>query len=121
VASGINIRDSGGRTALWCAASKGHDAIVRILLAQDCVDANSTDNQGITPLSEAVSQYLRRRQYLKTHRSKVEIRKAAAIELILGHPAIDIASAGDGALQRLLSRCAESGHQRIVELLAQKG
>jgi ankyrin repeat protein len=120
-ASGLNIRDNCGRTALWYAASKGHDAVVRILLAQDGIDVNSMDNQGITPLSDAVSQYLRRRQYPKTHRSNAEIRKVAVLELILAHPAVDITSVDEEALQTLLSRCAESGHGRTVELLAQKG
>ena len=66
----VNSKDSDGRTPLSCAAEKGHEAVVKLLLAKDGrtplswavvklllakdrVDMNSQDDYGRTPLSWA--------------------------------------------------------------------
>ena len=48
-----NSGDNGGRTPLWYAARRGHEAIVRLLLCREDVVADSQDEQGETPMSKA--------------------------------------------------------------------
>jgi ankyrin repeat protein len=54
---GVNSADSNDRTALHCAASKGHDSVVEYLLSKeatlDCETTSRSDG-GITPLYSAV-------------------------------------------------------------------
>lgn len=46
--------DPNGWTPLYVAAWYGHEAVVKLLLATGCVDADSKDIHGFTPLSRAV-------------------------------------------------------------------
>lgn len=52
----MNAKDSGGRTALWYAASRGHVEIVKALLAHGA-DANVRDRRaGLTVLGIAAME-----------------------------------------------------------------
>jgi ankyrin repeat protein len=53
-AEDLNRVDKDGRSALWIAASLGHVAIVRLLLAEPNIDAGQSDDAGQTPLHAAV-------------------------------------------------------------------
>jgi ankyrin repeat protein len=44
-------KDGHGRTPLWRAAEKGHEAVVNLLLERDDVTADLKDNMGQMPLS----------------------------------------------------------------------
>jgi ankyrin repeat protein len=46
-----NVKDTYGWTPLLWAANKGHEGIVKLLLATDTVDLDSRNNNGRTPLS----------------------------------------------------------------------
>lgn len=49
----VNARDDDGRTALWCAASRGTDSIVHAILSRDDTDPNVPDNENKTALHKA--------------------------------------------------------------------
>lgn len=49
-----DICDYEGRTALSYAAAADHAKVITLLLAEGCVNMNSRDNKGHTPLSHAV-------------------------------------------------------------------
>jgi ankyrin repeat protein len=44
------------RTPLYWAAGGGHEAVVRLLVERDDVEADSKDGSGRTPLSRAAGQ-----------------------------------------------------------------
>jgi ankyrin repeat protein len=46
------LKDKDGRTPLWWAAGKGHEAVVKLLL-ESKADVSSKDKFGQTPLREA--------------------------------------------------------------------
>lgn len=49
-----NSKSNNGRTPLWWAAWAGHEAVTRLLLKQEGIDLNLTDDEyGSTPLAEA--------------------------------------------------------------------
>ena len=50
----VNVRDSGGETALYVAAQKGHQEMVELLLANKA-EVNAADINGRTPLQVAMS------------------------------------------------------------------
>ncbi|KAL8991286.1 MAG: hypothetical protein Q9169_007903 [Polycauliona sp. 2 TL-2023] len=52
-ASIVNARDAHLSTPLSRAAEKGHQAVVRLLLAQDDIEADAKDHLGQTPLARA--------------------------------------------------------------------
>ncbi|RYP68349.1 hypothetical protein DL771_006735 [Monosporascus sp. 5C6A] len=51
----VNSKDNSGRTPLWWAAAKGHEAVVKLLIERDDVEADSKDESGQTPLSWAAA------------------------------------------------------------------
>lgn len=52
----VEVTDIHGRTPLFWAACKGHEAVVKILLDTEYVDADNKDSKGETPLL-AAAQY----------------------------------------------------------------
>ena len=51
----MESKGNDGQTPLSWAAEKGHETVVKLLLAKDCVDQDSKDKDGRTPLSWAAS------------------------------------------------------------------
>jgi ankyrin repeat protein len=50
----LDLKDTSGRTPLSWVAGEGHEGIVQLLIARDCVDPDSRDTEyGLTPLSRA--------------------------------------------------------------------
>jgi Ankyrin repeats (3 copies) len=55
-AQNLDLKDSYGRTPLWWAAEKGHEAVVKLLLETGKADVDSKDTEhGRTPLSWAAA------------------------------------------------------------------
>lgn len=53
----VNMRNRKGQCALWCAASRGHEDAVGILLPQDGIQVNAADlERKVTPLGMAVKR-----------------------------------------------------------------
>ena len=99
-----SVRDSYGRTSLSWAARNGHEAVVRLLLAQDGVSPDSKDKYGQTPLLWAARN-----------------GHEAVVELLLAQEGVDLNSS-DSYDQTPLSWAAENGHETVVRLLlAQDG
>ena len=48
-------KDSWGRTPLFWAAANGHEAVVKVLVEQEDVEADSKDRYGWTPFSQAAA------------------------------------------------------------------
>ncbi|KAL2818866.1 ankyrin repeat-containing domain protein [Aspergillus granulosus] len=119
---GLNPLDVHGRAPIWYAGSKGHDQALRALLPlvdhPRAVDA--MDDEGKTPLAEAVEQWTSRRDYPVTQRSRALGRRADAIRQLVAHPMVKTESLGDEQLWVLLGRCVRGGYVEIVEGLAKK-
>ncbi|KAF2179509.1 hypothetical protein K469DRAFT_300743 [Zopfia rhizophila CBS 207.26] len=109
----INSKDGGdeydgGRTALSYAAERGHEAVVKLLLAKDGVDINSKAGyRGRTALSYAAKE-----------------GHGAVVKLLLAKDGVDINSK-DGVdygigRRTALSYAAEEGHEAVVKLLLAK-
>ncbi|KAH7109509.1 hypothetical protein EDB81DRAFT_849326 [Dactylonectria macrodidyma] len=52
----VDARDEDGRTPLWLAAKKGHEAVVKLLLDMGKADVNAKDRYDQTPLSQAAEK-----------------------------------------------------------------
>ncbi|KAI9763674.1 MAG: hypothetical protein M1839_006322, partial [Geoglossum umbratile] len=100
-----NAIDEDGRTPLWLAAEKRHEAIVKLLLAKDGVDINSKDFEyGQTPLSRAAGG-----------------GHEAVVKLLLAKDGVDINPKDFEYGQTPLSRAAGGGHEAVVKLLLETG
>ncbi|KAI9773365.1 MAG: hypothetical protein M1840_007580 [Geoglossum simile] len=96
-----DLWDSYGRTPLLWAAEKGHEAVVKLLLATEKVDVDSKDGTwGRTPLSWAAE---------KGHE--------AVVKLLLATEKVDVNFKGSSWGRTPLSRAAEKGHEAVVKLL----
>jgi ankyrin repeat protein len=123
-------QDSKGRTPLSLAASQGHEAVAKLLLAYD-VDADSKDSHGRTPLlwaaeygHEAVAKLLlahnvdadSRDSHGRTPLSwTASLGHEAVAKLLLAHN-VD-ADSRDSDERTPLLWAADSGHEAIVKLL----
>ena len=94
-----DIKDTEWQTPLWWAAEKGHEAVVKLLLARDGVDPDSKDKGGRTPLWWAAE---------KGHE--------AVVKLLLARDGVDPDSK-DTRGRTPLSWAAENGHEAVVKLL----
>ncbi|KAL3466264.1 ankyrin repeat-containing domain protein [Aspergillus heterothallicus] len=119
---GMNLLDSHGRTAIWYAASNGHDAALRVLLP--LVDhpraIEFADDQGKTPLVEAAEQWTSRREYPASQRSRALARRADVIRQLLLHPMVKTELLSDEDLWLLLGRSVRGRHVEIVGGLVRK-
>ncbi|KAL8299133.1 hypothetical protein RB593_009145 [Gaeumannomyces tritici] len=90
-------------TNLIIASHFGHEAVVKLLLATDKVDADSKDNNGRTPLSWAAAN-----------------GHEAVVKLLLGTGKVDVDSKDNNG-QTPLSWAAANGHEAVVKLLLGTG
>jgi ankyrin repeat protein len=96
----INLKDRSGRTALCIACSRGNEAVARLLLNCNDVQADSRDPvYGRTPLSFAA-----------------EGGHEAVVRLLLDRNDVQ-ADSRDGGDRTPLSFAAEHGHEAVVRLL----
>ncbi|KAI9781882.1 MAG: hypothetical protein M1839_005676 [Geoglossum umbratile] len=99
-----DLEDSSRRTPLSWAAERGHEAVVKLLLAKDGVDINSKDSYGgQTPLSLAA-----------------ERGHEAVVKLLLAKDGVDINSKDSYGGQTPLWWAVERGHEAVVKLLLAK-
>ncbi|KAF2194641.1 Pfs, NB-ARC and ankyrin domain protein [Zopfia rhizophila CBS 207.26] len=98
-----NLKDKDGQTTLSRAASNGHEAVVKLLLANDGVDPESKDKDGRTPLSWAASNG----------------REAAVVKLLLAKDGVDPESK-DNYGRTPMSWAASNGREAVVKLLLAK-
>jgi ankyrin repeat protein len=137
IGTGIDIKDSWGRTPLSWAAMNGHEAVVRLLLETGQVDINSRNNSGWTPLfwaavngHEAVVRLLldtgkaeinSRDNDGRTPLSRAAVnRNEAVIRLLLDTGKAKINSRDNGGWTAL-SWAAVDGHEAIIRLLLDTG
>ena len=99
VSTDVDAKDSRGRTPLSWAAARGHEAVVKLLLATGKVDPDSIDKYNQTPLSWAAGS-----------------GHEAVVKLLLATGKVD-PDLKDVDNRTPLSRAAESGHKAVVELL----
>jgi len=128
-----DLIDQRGRTPLSWAASRGHEAIVRLLVGRVDVDADSKDHDGGTPLSwaaenghEAIVRLLVGREDVEADSKDKYGRTPLSWAAIYGHEAIvrllvgceDVkADSKDKDGRTPLSWAAFYGHEAIVRLL----
>ena len=126
-----DFKDSKGQTPLSWAAGRGHETVVKLLLAKDGVDPDSKDWLGRTPLSwaaehEAVVQLLLAKDGVdpdsKDWMGRTPLSWAAGrgheavVKLLLAKDGVDPDSKG-WLGQTPLSWAAEHGHEAVVKLL----
>ncbi|OKP09891.1 Ankyrin repeat domain-containing protein 50 [Penicillium subrubescens] len=96
--SHIEITDIHGRTPLFWAAYNGHEAVVKILLDTESVDADIKDSKGETPLLAAAQH-----------------GHAAVVKLLLETRRVDVNS--KVGYETPLFRAAWEGREAVVKLL----
>lgn len=131
----VGALDKDNRSPLWYAASKGHVAVVKLLLATGETNAsNANDWLGGTPLSYAMCCGHEEVVKLLTTQTTIEFVETArtealcsairgddqiAVKLLLNTGKIDINAKSEG--QTPLSHAAQKGEFRIVERLLDTG
>ncbi|KAH0563399.1 hypothetical protein GP486_002033 [Trichoglossum hirsutum] len=96
-----DLPNSYGQTPLSWAAERGHEAVVKLLLATEKVDVDSKDTEyGRTPLSWAA-----------------ERGHEAVVKLLLATEKVDVDSKDTEYGRTPLSWAAERGHEAVVKLL----
>ncbi len=128
-----DLKDSYGQTPLSWVAQRGHETVVKLLMARDDVEADSKDRSGRTPLSwaaegghESIVKLLLAREDVeadsKDDRGQTPLSWAARrghesiVKLLLARDDVE-ADSKDNIGQTSLSWAAEKGHKTIVELL----
>ena len=129
-------RDSNFQTPLSWAAQNGHEAVVKLLVERDDVEADSKNTKRWTPLCwaalnghEAVAKVLLGREDVeadwKTADRQTPLLLAAnhghnaVVELLIEQENVDV-NARDGFGQTPLMLAASSGHKAVVELLIKR-
>jgi ankyrin repeat protein len=98
-----DVKDSYGQTPLWWAAENGHEAVVKLLLAEDGVDPDSKDTKySQTPLWCAA-----------------ENGHEAVVKLLVAEDGVD-PNFKDTDSRTPLSWTAVNGHEEVVKLLLVK-
>ncbi|KFY17788.1 hypothetical protein V492_00386 [Pseudogymnoascus sp. VKM F-4246] len=132
----IDARASNGRTPLWIAAEHGREAVVRLLVEREDVEADSKDEHGRTPLWIAAERGHKAVVRLLVERDDVEadLRDKRGwtplwIAALRGHEAVvrllvereDVdADSKDERGRTPLSWAAETGHEAVVRLLVER-
>ncbi|KAF8421777.1 ankyrin repeat-containing domain protein [Tirmania nivea] len=99
-----DLHDNTGRSPLSWAAGRGHEAVVRLLLERNDVDANAKDNRyGQTPLSWAAGN-----------------GHGAVVRLLLERNDVDIDAKDEKYGWSPLSWAAKNGHKAVVRLLLEQ-
>ena len=128
--------DQDGLTPLWCAARNGHEAVVKLLVERDDVEANCEDRYGQTPLSwaarrghEAMVKLLVERDDVEADRKNRYGQTPLSWAASIGHEALvkllverdDVeADCEDQDGQTPLSWAASLGHEAVVKLLVER-
>ena len=97
-----NAKGDNGRTPLSWAAGNGHEAVVRLLVEREDVDADSKDEWGRTPLSWAAGD-----------------GHGDVVLLLVERDDVDADSKDKGG-RTPLSWAAEYGHEAVVRLLVER-
>jgi hypothetical protein len=114
VGTNIDAKDHTGRTPLSWAAGSGHEAVVKLLVERDDVEADSRDNNGQTPLSWAARRGREAIVKLLVERDDVE---ADSRDNNGRTPLWYAADRGHEAVVTLLWYAADRGHEAVVTLL----
>jgi len=131
-----DIKDHTDRTSLSWAAAGGHEAVVRLLVEREDVDADSTHNYGRTPLSwaaegghEAVVRLLVEREDVDADSEDIFGRTPLLLAALNGHEAVvwllvereDVdADSKDHRGGTPLSWAAMRGDESVVRLLVER-
>jgi ankyrin repeat protein len=102
-----------GQTPLSRAAEKGHEAVVKQLLAKNAANPDSKDHDGRTPLSWAAAK----EQLSWMTNAKHE----AVVELLLANNCVDMNTKDTGGRTPLSWAAGEGHYARVKLLLAKDG